>query len=81
VGGLFIETRKVRPIGATVDLHFLVQDGEIRANASVRYVSTGSGLGLQFEIVRGEDQTRFTKMVKRLRQTESPTDPKTKILA
>ena len=38
VGGLFIETRKVCPIGATVELHFLVQDGEIRANATVRYV-------------------------------------------
>ncbi len=81
MGGLLIETRKVCPIGATVELHFLVQDGEIRANASVRYVSTGSGLGLQLEIIRGEDQTRFTKMVKRLRQAESPTDPKTKILA
>ena len=37
-GGLFIETRKVCPIGATVELHFLVQDGQIRANATVRYV-------------------------------------------
>jgi PilZ domain len=46
VGGLFIETRKVCPIGATVELHFLVQDGEIRANATVRYVKAGSGLGL-----------------------------------
>ena len=80
VGGLFIETRKVCPIGATVELHFLVQDGEIRANATVRYVKTGSGLGLQFETVRGEDQTRFAKMVKRLMQVESPADPATKVL-
>ena len=74
VGGLFIETRKVCPIGATVELHFLVQDGEIRANATVRYVKTGSGLGLQFETVRSEDQTRFAKMVKRLMQVESPAE-------
>ncbi len=80
VGGLFIETRKVCPIGATVELHFLVQDGEIRANATVRYVKTGSGLGLQFETVRSEDQTRFAKMVKRLMQVESPADPATKVL-
>ena len=69
------------PVGATVELHFLVQDGEIRANATVRYIKTGSGLGLQFETVRSEDQTRFGKMVKRLMQVESPADPATKVLA
>jgi PilZ domain-containing protein len=81
VGGLFIETRKVCPIGATVELHFLVQDGEIRANATVRYVKAGSGLGLQFETVRSEDQTRFATMVKRLMQAESPANPTPKVLA
>ena len=80
VGGLFIETRKVCPVGATVELHFLVQDGEIRANAMVRYVKAGSGLGLQFETVRNEDQTRFARMVKRLMQAESPAKPTTKVL-
>jgi len=38
VGGLFVETLKVCPVDATVELHFLVEDGEIRANATVRYV-------------------------------------------
>jgi hypothetical protein len=81
VGGLFIETRRVCPVGATVELHFLVQDGEIRANATVRYVKAGSGLGLQFETVRNEDQTRFATMVKRLMQAESPANRTTKVLA
>jgi len=81
VGGLFIETRRVCPVGATVELHFLVQDGEIRANAMVRYVKAGSGLGLQFETVRNEDQTRFATMVKRLMQAESPANRTTKVLA
>jgi hypothetical protein len=81
VGGLFIETRKVCPVGATVELHFLVQDGEVRASASVRYVKAGSGLGLQFETVRNEDQTRFATMVKRLMQAESPANPTSKVLA
>jgi hypothetical protein len=81
VGGLFIETRKVCPVGATVELHFLVQDGEVRASATVRYVKAGSGLGLQFETVRNEDQTRFATMVKRLMQAESPAKPTSKVLA
>jgi hypothetical protein len=66
VGGLFIETKKVCPVGATVELHFLVEDGEIRANATVRYVKPGSGLGLQFKSVHSEDHVRFATMVKRL---------------
>ena len=68
VGGLFIETKKVCPIHATVELHFLVQDGEIRASATVRFVTAGSGMGLQFKTVRGEDQQRFAAMIKRLIQ-------------
>jgi hypothetical protein len=66
VGGLFIETLKVCPADATVKLHFLVEDGEITADATVRYVKAGSGLGLKFKTVRTEDQARFAAMVKRL---------------
>jgi PilZ domain-containing protein len=69
VGGLFIETLKACPIDATVELHFLVEDGEIRANATVRYVKAGKGIGLQFKTVRSEDQARFSTMVKRLLQS------------
>jgi hypothetical protein len=68
VGGLFIETSKVCPVDATVELHFLVEDGEIMASAIVRYVTTGSGLGLQFKTVRSEDQVRFATMIKRIVQ-------------
>jgi len=68
VGGLFVETLKVCPVDATVELHFLVEDGEVRANATVRYVKAGSGIGLQFKTVRSEDQVRFSTMMKRLIQ-------------
>jgi len=68
VGGLFIETSKVCPVDATIELHFLVEDGEVRATAKVRYVLPGSGLGLQFKAVRQEDQARFSAMIKRLLQ-------------
>jgi len=66
---VFIETKKVCPVGATVELHFLVEDGEIRVNATVRYIKAGSGLGLQFKTVRSEDQVRFATMIKRLIQS------------
>ena len=81
VGGLFIETRKVCPVDARVELHFLVQDGEIRVSATVRYVRAGSGLGLQFKTVRSEDQARFASMIKRLIQAEYPANRTTAIPA
>jgi hypothetical protein len=68
VGGLFVETLKVCPVDSTVELHFLVEDGGINANAIVRYVQPQTGIGLQFKSVRGEDQVRFSKMIKRLIQ-------------
>jgi len=70
VRGLFIETSKVCPVDASVEVHFLVEDGMIKANATVRYVKAGIGLGLQFSTVRSEDQARFAAMIKRLVQSE-----------
>jgi hypothetical protein len=66
--GLFLETAKVCAVDSTVELHFLVEEGDVRANAAIRHVTGGRGLGLQFKSVRGEDQTRFSTMMKRLIQ-------------
>ena len=79
MGGLFIETSKKCPVDTTLELHFLVEDGEIRANATVRYV-TGSGIGLQFKAVRNEDQVRFATMVKRLIHSGKSPVPTTELL-
>ena len=70
VGGLFINTLKVCPVDATVKLNFLVEDGAITAEATVRYVKAGSGLGLKFKSVRSEDRVRFATMIKRLIKPE-----------
>jgi len=66
VGGVFIETRKILPVDATVELNFLVEDGGIVAKAAVRYVLPGVGVGLQFKNVRNEDQPHFAAMMKRI---------------
>jgi hypothetical protein len=66
VGGLLLETSLVFPADSAVELHFLVEDGEIRVNAAVRYAQRGRGIGLQFKSIRSEDQIRFSTMLKRL---------------
>ena len=66
VGGLFVETNKMCPVNSTVELHFLVQDGEIKATANVQFAQSGNGLGLKFKNVPNKDQAKFAAMIKRL---------------
>jgi len=65
--GLFIETPKPVIKGASTSLHFLVQDGQIRADAVVRHASAGVGQGLKFTAVNVEDARHLASLVTRLR--------------
>jgi hypothetical protein len=64
--GLFIETIRACPVGSTVALDFLVEDGSIRATANVRHLIPHVGMGLKFQTIRGDDQAHFVKMITRL---------------
>jgi PilZ domain-containing protein len=69
LGGLFIETREPRLIGAKTKVDFLVQEGQIRLEAVVRHVSSGRGLGLKFTAVRDEDRPHLAALVNRQRRS------------
>ena len=65
-GGLFVETEIVRDVNATARLDFLVQEGRIRAEAAVRHVKPGRGLGLKFTALTKEDGPRLEALMSRL---------------
>jgi hypothetical protein len=67
LGGLFVETANSRAVGASVKLYFLVQEGQIGAEAVVRHVKSG-GLGLKFSAMGNEDQKRLKALMARLRK-------------
>jgi len=68
MGGLFVETGEARDVvDMKVRLDFLVQEGQIRAEAVVQHVKPGSGLGLRFTALTAEDGPRLTALVTRLR--------------
>ena len=69
IGGLFLETQKKRMEGMLTRLHFLVEEGQIRADAVVRHVRTGAGLGLKFTAVNEKDRTKLAALLTRLRRT------------
>ena len=66
-GGLFIKTRAPRPVGAAATIDFLVQEGQIRAEAVVRHMETANGLGLKFTAMPDADRPRLAMLITRLR--------------
>ena len=67
LGGLFVETPKPGSVGSTVKLDFLVDEGQIRAEAVVRHVKPGRGLGLKFTALSDADRPRLAALLRRLR--------------
>jgi hypothetical protein len=67
LGGLFLETAALRAIGTPTKVDFLVDEGAIRADAVVRHVMPGRGLGLKFTAVTEPDRRKFAALMRRLR--------------
>jgi PilZ domain len=70
MGGLFIETPQPRPTGTVTRLDFLVAEGQIRADAVVRYTKPGSGLGLKFTALSEQDRPKLAALITRLCHTQ-----------
>jgi hypothetical protein len=65
-GGLFIATPVPRAVGVKAKLDFLVQEGQIRAEAVVRHIEAGNGLGLKFTVVTEQDWPHLAALLSRL---------------
>jgi hypothetical protein len=50
-------------------LDFLVQEGQIRADAVVRHGQSGVGLGLKFTALSEQDRPKLAALLTRLRGT------------
>jgi hypothetical protein len=73
-GGLFLETRARKKEGELIRLHFLVQEGQIRAEAVVRHVdASGRGLGMKIESLSSQDAPQLKRLLSRLRETNVAT--------
>jgi hypothetical protein len=66
-GGMFLEAEKPLAKGQMANLHFLVQEGSIRADAVVRRYEPGKGLGLKFVAVEKESGPHLARLLTRLR--------------
>jgi PilZ domain len=70
--GLFAETRARKNEGELLQLHFLVQEGQIRAEAVVRHAVKGYGLGMKINSVPAQDAPKLQRLLSRLRENPAP---------
>jgi len=74
IGGLLIETPEAVPVGETIELNFLAQEGHIGAKAVVRHLEPAFGLGLKFTAIRAEDRPRLAALLTRIRAASQRRD-------
>lgn len=67
VGGLFLSTPIPQSEGTKAQLEFLVQEGNIRAEAVVRRHVPSNGLGLKFTAITDKDCPNLVALLKRIR--------------
>lgn len=68
-GGLFLSADHVRPIGTSLTLLFEVPGGFVQAEAVVRNVSPGAGMGVEFTNVGPQARVLLDDLLKRLLQS------------
>lgn len=66
MGGMFLAGPNVVPIGTILRLVFEVPGGMVQAEAVVRNVTPGEGMGVEFTKLNPENRVLLEKLLKRL---------------
>ena len=66
MGGLFISVSDPPPVGTKLRLSFEVPGGNVQAEAIVRNVVPGEGMGVEFKKLRLKDRILLENLLKRL---------------
>ena len=66
-GGIFIETPRPRPKGDLIQVHFLVQEGQISLDSVVAQALPAQGLGLKFQALANKDISKLSLLLERVR--------------
>jgi hypothetical protein len=66
MGGLFISVPNPPPVGTKLRLAFEVPGGNVRAEAIVRNIVLGDGMGVEFTRIDLKDRILLQKLLKRL---------------
>jgi hypothetical protein len=76
---LFIETKRRALLGGKTEIDFLVREGQIRAEAIVKHIDQGKGMGLKFTAVKESDHSVLVAVLNRLQSQEKDMKQKTAV--
>jgi diguanylate cyclase (GGDEF)-like protein/putative nucleotidyltransferase with HDIG domain len=74
LGGCFVETSAVPPIGAPLHLVFSIDDGKIEAEGTVMRLDPGNGIAVQFHDMRREDRSKIHRVLEFVQNASSAYD-------
>jgi PilZ domain len=66
MGGVFLSGSRVKPVGTSLRLVFQVPGGIVQAEAVVRSVSPGEGMGVEFTNMNPQDRDLLERLLRRL---------------
>jgi hypothetical protein len=66
MGGLFLSGSTTPPIGRDLKLLFEVPGGMVQADAVVRNIAPGEGMGVEFTKINPQDRVLLERLLKRL---------------
>ena len=66
MGGVFLTGSRVKPVGTNLKLVFQVPGGIVQAEAIVRSVSPGEGMGVEFTEMNPQDRVLLERLLGRL---------------
>jgi c-di-GMP-binding flagellar brake protein YcgR len=67
LGGVFLRTAGTMPVDSRAQVHFLVQEGQVRIEAVIRHLRPGLGMGLRFTAIKDGDRSNLLRLLNRLR--------------
>lgn len=69
LGGLFLQSEEPRSVSAVTQIDFLVEEGQIAAEALVKWVKLGHGLGMRFTAISERDRPNLICLIKRFHKS------------
>lgn len=76
MGGLFLHISNPLPQGTNIQLLVDLKTGEVRARGTVRYSSSGKGMGVQFVEMQQADRARLYQFLLNCVETDAESSPK-----
>jgi CheY-like chemotaxis protein len=72
VGGCYVQTSEPLPVGTAIEIVLRTQDLKLRLRGKVQSVHRGLGMGVQFNVMRLEEQQQLERLMSEVQTSQVP---------